>query len=303
MLQTNIKSWIYAARLRTLPLSLSGIFISTLIAYSRGHKHTLVFIMACSTTLLLQILANFANDYGDGIKGTDNRFRIGPKRAVQSGRISPFSMKMALFFFGALSFLSAMFLIYFSFKTYLAPASIFFILAMLFCLFAAIKYTIGKKAYGYKGQGDLYVFLFFGLMSVQGSYFLYTHQFAWDVLLLSSAIGFLSVAVLNLNNMRDIYSDHKSAKYTFVVRIGLDRAKIYHLFLVSLPFLLGSFFVVLNCHKPLYRWTFLILIIPIFFHVKKVFSIKDLKKFDPELKKIALITLLYALIIGLGQVF
>jgi len=302
-LQIDIKSWIYAARLRTLPLSLSGITLSALIAYSRGFKVDLVFIMVFLTTLSLQILANFADDYGDGVKGTDNASRIGPERAVQSGRISPRSMKKALLFLGKLCLLFGMLLIYLSFKTYRAPAPLIFIFIIFTCLYASIKYTIGQDAYGYKGQGDLSVFLFFGLVSVQGSYFLYTHHFEWDVLLLATAIGFLSMAVLNLNNMRDIHSDYQSNKYTFVVQIGLYKAKIYHLFLVLLPFALGSLFVKLNQHQLIYHWAFLILLIPVFFHLKKIFSISDLKKFDPELKKIALITLLYALIIGLGQVF
>lgn len=302
-MQSEIKSWIYAARLRTLPLSLSGIVLSALIAHSRGYNAGLVFIIASLTTLSLQILANFANDYGDGIKGTDNTFRIGPERTVQSGRISPRSMKKALYLLATLCFFLGMLLIYLSFKTYRAPAPRIFIFVIFTCLYAAIKYTVGQDAYGYKGRGDLYVFLFFGLIAVQGSYFLYTHRFEWDVLLLAAAMGLLSMAVLNLNNMRDIHSDYNSGKYTFVVQIGLDKAKVYHIFLVLFPFVLGSLFVKLNQHQMIYRWAFLVLLIPIFFHLKKIFSINDLKKLDPELKKIALITLLYALIIGLGQVF
>ena len=299
----NIKIWVYAARLRTLPLSLSGVFLSALIAYSRGYNVYFVFIMALLTTVSLQILANFANDYGDGVKGTDNVSRIGPDRVIQSGRILPKSMKKALFFLKKLCFIFGLLLIYLSFKTYCAPAPVIFILIIFACLSAAIKYTIGEDAYGYKGQGDLYVFLFFGLIAVQGSYFLYTHQFEWDVLLLAFAIGFLSTAVLNLNNMRDIHSDYQSGKYTFVVRIGLYKAKIYHLFLTLFPFALGSLFVKLNQHQLIYRWAFLILLIPIFFHLKNIFFISDLKKFDFELKKLALVTFFYALIIGLGQVF
>lgn len=296
----EFKSWIYAARLRTLPLSLAGITLGFLIAFSRKYYDLWIFLWACVTTLLLQILANFTNDYGDGVKGVDNDWRIGPKRAVQAGYISQTAMRRAVVLFSLLSFISALILIRWSFDKDHLSLAIFFVVLTFACIYAAIRYTVGNKAYGYKGCGDIYVLFFFGLVSVEGTYFLYTYSLDIGVLLLGFAIGFLSMAVLNLNNMRDIESDRKSGKHTLVVRIGLKKAKLYHLLLILLPFVLGAVFVLQN-YKKLYQWSFLFLLIPAFLHLRRVFTLTDHKDFDPELKKMTLTALAYALLMGLGQ--
>ncbi|AID37454.1 1,4-dihydroxy-2-naphthoate octaprenyltransferase [Candidatus Walczuchella monophlebidarum] len=294
-----IKFWVDAARVHTLPIALSGILLSALIAYSRDHYDVGIFFMSCITSLLLQILANFSNDYGDAVKGTDSFFRMGPPRVISSGYISRECMKKAIGFITIVYLISSTILIWISFKNYKGIAPIFFIIGIFTCLYASIKYTVGKNAYGYKGMGDVSVFLFFGLTSVLGSYFLYTHRVEWDIFLLAISIGLLSTSVLNLNNMRDINGDRQNGKYTFVVKIGLQIAKLYHIFLVLTPFVLGSFFVMLNKQTQFYRWAFLILLFPIFFNIKKVFSRTN---FDKEIKNMAIITFLYALFMGLGQV-
>lgn len=287
-------------RLRTLPLSFSGIILGSLIALSKGNWDSGIFLYACLTTLFLQILANFANDYGDGVKGADNDQRIGPKRAVQAGYISQTAMKRAVILFSFLSFASALILIDRSFGADHPVTTVFFIVLIFACVYAAVKYTVGGNAYGYKGYGDISVFSFFGLISVQGTYFLYTHSLDLGVLLLGVAVGLLSVAVLNLNNMRDIESDRESGKYTLVVKIGLKKAKLYHFLLILLPFVSGSVFVFMN-YKKFYQWSFLILLIPMLTHLKNVVAVTDCKNFDPELKKVALVTLAYSFFIGLGK--
>ncbi len=216
-----MKHWIEAARVRTLPLSISGILVGSFYAMSQGIFNWKIVILALSTTLGLQILSNFANDYGDGMKGTDNEDRVGPKRAIQSGAITPGAMRYAIFITAFLTLVSAMLLIYFSFKgKYLMYSIIFFVLGIL-AIASAIRYTVGKNPYGYRGYGDVFVFTFFGIVSTFGIYFMFSKQMDWLLLLPATAIGFLSVGVLNLNNMRDEESDRKSGKNTIVVKNGV----------------------------------------------------------------------------------
>lgn len=296
-----MKKWIYAARLRTLPLSLSGVLLGFLLALGKGIFDPRILVLSILSTLSLQILANFANDYGDGIKGVD-KDRIGPKRAIASGMISVNSMKKAIVLFSISSFLFAFFLISISFDK-LNIYFFIFSLLIIACIYAAINYAIGIKAYGYKAAGgDISVFLFFGWISVMGSYFLYTHYFDTRILLPASALGLLSVAVLNLNNMRDIENDKKSGKNTLVVKIGLSKAKIYHSFLILMPFLLSFLFVIFS-YRSMFQYLFLILLLPCVSHLREIYPITDLKKFDKELKKIALLTFFYAILIGTSELF
>ena len=205
-----LKPWIKAARLRTLPLSLSGIIVGSFIAASRNVFDEWICFLAMLTTIGFQVLSNFANDYGDGMKGTDNEDRIGPERALQSGEISPRAMLNGVKVAGIITFLIAVLLIYRSFGQDKLIYSLIFLVLGLSSIAAAIKYTMGNKAYGYRGYGDFFVFIFFGLLSVCGSYFLYGQSMDYSVFLPAFSIGFLSVGVLNLNNMRDSVSDEKS---------------------------------------------------------------------------------------------
>jgi len=296
-----IRAFIKAARLRTLPLSLSGIIVGSFLAYADGYFDWRICTLAMVTTIGFQVLSNFANDYGDGIKGTDNADRIGPKRALQSGEISPKQMLTVIKMTGFITFMIALLLIYLSFGQ---EHILFFILFLVFgiaSIAAAIKYTMGKKAYGYSGYGDIFVFLFFGLLSVVGSYFLYTKALDVTVFLPATAIGLLSVGVLNLNNMRDRESDTKANKRTLVVKIGDEFAKYYHYYLLIASFLLAIIYVMLHFRSPK-QFLFVIAFIPIFKHLYTVYKNVDAKKLDPELKKLALSTFLFALLFGLGQV-
>lgn len=285
----KLRTWISAARLRTLPLSISGILMGTALAVEQGFFDGLVFTFAILTTLGLQILSNFANDYGDGIKGTDNTERVGPMRALQSGIISHKEMKNAMILTSVVILILAISLIYFAFGASNFLHSFFFFALGVCAMVAAIKYTVGKSAYGYRGLGDVFVFLFFGLVSVVGVYFLYAHQINWSIFLPGIAIGLLSTAVLNLNNMRDQIGDKKSGKHTLVVKLGPKKAKKYHYFLVFGA--LGSMLVF--TFLGTYSWSqllFLLTFIPLLLHLKTVYKNRDPSTLDPELKKVALST-------------
>ena len=212
-----MKHWIEAARVRTLPLSVSGIIVGSFYAMSQGMFNWNIVIFALLTTLGLQILSNFANDYGDGVKGTDNDDRVGPKRAIQSGVITPAEMKRAMVITSLITLLFAVLLIYFAFKEkYLIFSLVFLVLGIL-AIASAIRYTVGKGAYGYRGYGDVFVFVFFGMVSTFGVYFMFSKSLDLLLLLPATSIGFLSVGVLNLYNMRDEESDRKAGKNTIVV--------------------------------------------------------------------------------------
>jgi 1,4-dihydroxy-2-naphthoate octaprenyltransferase len=297
-----MKHWIQAARLRTLPLSVSGIIVGSFYAMSQAMFNWKIIIFALSTTLGLQILSNFANDYGDGIKGTDNEDRVGPKRAIQSGVITPEAMKRALVITSILTLISAILLIYVAFKDHNLGFSLFYLGLGILAIASAIRYTIGNSAYGYRGYGDLFVFLFFGLVSTLGIYFMFAKEMDWFLLLPATAIGFLSVAVLNLNNMRDEESDRKSNKNTLVVKMGSANAKVYHYFLVISAMVLMlefSYFKEFNIDQ----YIFVLAYIPLIKHLVTVYKNKNPKELDPELKKVALSTFVLSILLSLSFIF
>ena len=298
---TSIKSWLSAARLRTLPLSISGIITGSSIAYANGYFNFEIFFIALLVTIGFQIISNFANDYGDGVKGTDNSDRIGPERAIQSGAISPKLMIKGIKICGGITFVLAIYLIYISFGLdNLLYSGIFFVLGIA-SIYAAVKYTVGKNAYGYSGYGDLFVLLFFGIVSVCGSYFLYAHQLPVTVLLPGLSIGLLSVGVLNLNNMRDRESDKKSGKRTLVVKIGDEFAKYYHYYLLISAFLTSLLYANIN-YNSIYSFLFILAFIPIGKNLFTVYNNSDPEELDPELKKLALSTFLFSILFAVGQI-
>ena len=281
-----MKNWIQAARLRTLPLSVSGIIVGSSYAYYQGFSDWRILVLALLTTLGLQVLSNYANDYGDGVKGTDAN-RIGEKRLVAAGIITAEQMKMAVIITSILTFIIALLLIYVAFGKENFALSLIFILLGIGSIGAAIKYTVGKSAYGYSGFGDVFVFIFFGLVSVVGSNFLFTHFIDWKLFLPATAIGLLSVAVLNLNNMRDIENDKIAGKNTLVVKMGLKWAKKYHEIILAIGML--SFMVFLMLIKTSLL-PVLLINIPIIMNMNKVNKSEKYEDFDPELKKVALST-------------
>lgn len=305
-----MKHWIEAARLRTLPLSVSGIIVGSVYALSNPTDNIYtptevfnwtIFGFAMLTTLGLQVLSNFANDYGDGVKGTDNADRVGPQRAIQSGVITPQAMKKAIIITSILTLLSAILLIYFAFGKSNFIYSIVFLLLGVAAIASAIRYTVGNSAYGYKGFGDVFVFVFFGLVSTLGVNFLYAKQIDPLLILPAAAIGLLSVGVLNLNNMRDEASDRKSGKNTIVVQIGGKKAKIYHFSLIITAMISVIVFAILSDYN-FDQYLFLLAYIPLTKHLITVYKNQDSKLLDPELKKLALSTFLLSVLLTLCMI-
>ncbi len=294
------KAWIHAFRLRTLPLALSSIILGTLLAASQDKFNNSIFILAISTTLFLQILSNLANDLGDSISGADNENRIGPERAVQSGVISKKEMKKMLFIFIALSLISGSFLIYEA-AQFITQQQAFVIFGIgILAILAAINYTVGKNPYGYMGFGDFFVFIFFGLVGVIGSYFLHTGYLQWDIFLPANSIGLLSTGVLNLNNMRDIENDAKTGKKTLVVKMGSKAAKNYHLIILSLAMFSAVTFSILN-FKSIYQLIYILSFPMILRNIKIVKENTNPRDLDPELKKLALTCFFFSLTFGIGS--
>ena len=309
----DVKSFIKAARLRTLPLSISGIIVGSYLGVEYLNSIlttnsikivvwlTPIFWLAILTTIGFQVLSNFANDYGDFVKGSDKN-RRGEARMVSSGKITPKQMKTAMIITTIITLIIALLLIYVSFgKDNFGYSILFFVLGIA-SITAAIKYTVGNAAYGYSGFGDVFVFLFFGLVSVVGSYFLYTKSINFEIFLPAISIGLLSTAVLNLNNLRDREEDQKNNKNTLVVKLGTDNAKKYHYSLIIGALITALFYVFLNYESP-YQLIFLVAFIPLIKNIKTVAENKIPATLDSELKKVALSTFLFAILFGIGNTF
>ncbi|WP_158963613.1 1,4-dihydroxy-2-naphthoate octaprenyltransferase [Myroides fluvii] len=302
---SKIKTWVSAARLRTLPLSISGIIVGTACAFPYYHNRedfNLIFLFAISTTLLFQILSNFANDYGDGVKGTDNENRVGPQRALQSGLLTKEELKRGIIFTSGLSLVSALILIYLAFGRDHFFTSLFFFVLGISCVAAAIKYTVGKSAYGYRGLGDLFVFIFFGLVSVIGCFYLYGQTIDPWVILPAVAVGNLSIAVLNINNMRDLDADKVVGKNTLAVKLGRAKAKRYHYFIVV--FALVAFVIYgIYSQKPLLNFAFVLAYFPLVKHLIFVKNNTNPKELDSQMKIVALSTFMVSVLFSLALIF
>jgi 1,4-dihydroxy-2-naphthoate octaprenyltransferase len=296
----KLQAWLNAFRLPTLPLAFSSIITGSALAYKQMHVfNAKVFGLSLITTLLLQVLSNLANDYGDSQKGTDNDERIGPKRAIQSGMLSFKEVKYGIAVCAILSLLSGVALIAEASKGMHLSMSVFFLLLGLSAIVAAIKYTVGKNAYGYQGLGDMFVVLFFGWVGVEGSYYLQTKQFSAGVLLPATTIGVLAATVLHLNNMRDRVSDEKSGKITVAVRLGFEKSKHYFYWLNFVSF---SSHIVFCLWANWKWWQCTISTLPfavLFITCLQVYQAKQPKQFDPLLKVNALATFFLSLSIAL----
>ncbi len=293
------KAWLQAFRLRTLPLALSCIGMAGFLAAGVGKFNATLFFLCCLTTILLQVLSNLANDYGDSVNGADHKDRQGPTRAVQSGIISSVQMRKAVFVFVLLSLISGIFLLWVSFGWNWKALGLFFGLGLL-SIAAAIGYTVGKKPYGYIGLGDISVLIFFGLVGVMGSYYLFTHFISWKELLPALSCGLFSIAVLNVNNIRDIDSDRSAGKFSIPVRIGKVRAAYYHWVLLISGITSTLIYSILQYQSP---WQFLFLLtLPLFIRNGISVQTRPSNELDPFLKQMALTTLLFVLLFGLGLI-
>ena len=292
-MNSKFKIWLSAARLRTLPLSVAGIITGNALAIRSDQFSIIIFLLSLLTAVCFQIISNFANDYGDGIRGTDNDERLGPQRTLQQGLLTAPELKKGIAFTALISIFLSLILIYVSLGWNSLLISILFLFLAFSAVIAAIKYTVGKTAYGYSGLGDLFVFLFFGLVSVLGAYYLQSKIINVEAIYFAVSIGLLSVGVLNLNNMRDISNDKNSQKNTLAVIMGSKKAKLYHFFLIAtsaLTLLLGVGIDYLKTNQ-----FYIIIFFPLIYHFLKVWNIKEPKAFDPLLKQLALSTFFIAL--------
>lgn len=297
----GFSDWVGAARPRTLPLALAGVGMANLYAATQLQFTPALAVATLLTALILQVLSNFANDYGDFVNGADNDKRIGPKRSVQSGAITAPTMKQAMWLLGVLALMSGLVALY------LARHHINFwyltivLLVGIAAIWAAINYTAGNKPYGYKGLGDIAVFVFFGLTAVMGTYYLQTGMLNFNGFLLASAFGCLSTGVLNLNNMRDIENDQSQGKITLPVKWGLAKAKRYHYLLITSALL---FFVIFGFRVFESTWQFLFLT-PIALHLIHIIKVRRINQhahFNPLLKELSLKSALLAITVGLSTI-
>lgn len=289
------KIWIRAARLRTLPLSISGVIVGNALCVQQANFSWLLFVLMLLTAVTFQIVSNLANDYGDGVKGTDNADRRGPERVFQSGLLSRQALKKGIVGVALVSLLLALILITAAFGSNSWMYFLIFLGLAIFSIWAAISYTVGDKAYGYRGLGDVFVFVFFGLVSVMGAYFLQLKEFSLAAVAMAVVVGLLSVAVLNLNNMRDRESDAAVGKRTLAVLLGALGAKYYHYFLIGGAVVILIVFSVQQTVS--FSWLVGLGVFPLLFHLLSVIKNKDPKTLDPELKKVALATFALSLLI------
>ncbi|MFL2638810.1 MAG: 1,4-dihydroxy-2-naphthoate octaprenyltransferase [Flavobacteriaceae bacterium] len=294
----KLNEWVLAARLKTIPLSISGIAIGSFSAYYEDFFNIKIFILTVCTTISYQILSNLANDFGDGIRGTDLK-RVGPSRAFQTGKINPNEMKKGIVIFALLSLSLTICLVFLAFRqnTYYI---LLFLTTGIAAIAAAIKYTMGKNPYGYYGMGDFFVFIFFGVVSVIGSNFLYTKSIDLKLFFPAISVGLMSVGVLNLNNIRDIENDKKCGKNTIAVKLGLMNSKLYHYLLM-----INSIICIVIFHFKLENSSYFLLIVNsviialISLHCYQVSKAINPKDFNALLKPLVLKTFVYSLLISL----
>jgi len=294
-----IKPWIHAARLRTLPLALSGSILGSFLAAADGVFRWNILLLAALTSLLLQILSNLANDYGDFTKGTDNHERIGPDRMVSTGAITPRQMVWGIVIVSLLALVSGIFLIINGFPDGNALLKLVYLILGLAAIGAAINYTVGRNPYGYSGFGDIFVFIFFGLLAVVGTYFLHGQVLRPEVFLPAISLGLLSTGVLNLNNLRDERSDILTHKHTLVVKMGGKWGRIYHAALILFAILAASVYVSLVFHT-LYQLLFILSIPFLIRNMVVVLRNKIPSELNVELRNLSLSTLFFSITFGIG---
>lgn len=295
-IESKKEAWLHAVRLRTLPLALASIFAGSFLAAWKDSFRWEILLLASLTTIFLQILSNLSNDYGDTVHGADSADRQGPVRAVQSGLISLAEMKRAMYIFGFLSLVSGLLLLYLALQDWKLFA--IFLGLGLAAIWASISYTSGKNPYGYAGLGDISVFTFFGLLGVLGTYYLHTLKFESITLLIGISVGLFSTAVLNINNIRDIESDKKAGKRSIPVRIGRKAAVRYNWALLAGGYLcLIAFAIISGAMLSLVSTFAFPLMLNVGFGVQNA---KSSALTDPYLKKMALSTLLWVILFGIG---
>lgn len=293
------RDWIEAARPRTLPLALAGIGMGAFLAAAHGNFSAIVTVLCALTAIFLQVLSNLANDYGDSIHGADSAERTGPQRAVQSGRISRRAMVRAVIITALLAAISGISLVWVALGVDKLPLVLLFAVLGGAAIWAAVNYTAGNRPYGYVGLGDLFVLIFFGWVGVMGTYFLQTTRLDPTIFLPATSCGLFAVAVLNINNIRDIESDRRAGKRSIPTRIGRDNAVRYHWALLAGGFLCALLYVLLTYQSP---WQFLFLLsLPLLIRNGVAVARTPSAQLDPYLKQMSLTSLFFVLTFGIGQ--
>ncbi len=293
------RNWISAFRPRTLPLALSCILMGAFLAASLDAFRSDIFLFCALTTIFLQVLSNLANDYGDSINGADHAGRVGPSRAVQSGAISVSSMRKALILFVVMCLASGLYLLWISFGNNIRGL-LFFLALGIMSIAAAVAYTVGRRPYGYVGLGDISVLIFFGFVGVLGSLYLFTKAIDWNHVFPALSCGFFSMAVLNINNIRDIESDKLAGKNSLPVRWGKRKATVYHWLLLGGGISCAIAYTLLNYQSP-FQFLFAITIPLFLFNGRSVWR-REARELDPLLKQMALSTLLFVILFGIGTI-
>lgn len=289
--------WIRAVRLRTLPLAWASLTMGAILAIRLDSFDWKIYLLSIATAFALQILSNLANDYGDAVSGLDGDDRVGPKRTIQEGLITKAQMKRAIVFTCVLSFILGSWLVYSAFQDMRLIAG-FLILGIL-AIIAALRYTMGSNPYGYAGWGDFFVLVFFGWVGVSGSLMLFSGEFILESLLPASTIGLMAVAVLNINNIRDIESDKLSGKFSIPVKIGRNRAVAYHGVLLTMSVFLMVLYALISEFQSV-EWLFLLVIPMLIINWRGVKKNTEATKIDPYLKQMALSTLLFVILFLVG---
>jgi 1,4-dihydroxy-2-naphthoate octaprenyltransferase len=290
--------WIKAIRLRTLPLAWASLTMGASLAHLGGHFEWTIYVLSLLTAFSLQIASNLANDYGDAASGLDGTHREGPARTIQAGLITKAQMKRGIVLACLFALGFGLSLVYVAFVDWIKIVA--FVFLGLIAIVASLKYTMGKNPYGYSGWGDVFVFIFFGWVGVGGSFYLYAGQWDSMVLLPASSLGLMAVAVLNVNNIRDIASDRKSGKFSIPVRIGREKAVVYHgMILLFSQLLVVGFGVYQQFHG--FQWMFLLVIPLLRRNWVGVQTKTEAMELDPFLKQMAVATLIYVMLFVLGN--
>ncbi|MCT8214394.1 1,4-dihydroxy-2-naphthoate polyprenyltransferase [Proteus mirabilis] len=296
---SRTQAWLESLRPKTLPLGLIAIVTGSALAYWTGHFELPIALLAILTAGTLQILSNLANDYGDAVKGTDTEERLGPLRGMQKGVITPAQMKKALIINVIISCVSGIALIIVACKK--PEDAIGFLVMGLLAIVAAITYTVGKRPYGYMGLGDISVLIFFGWLSVIGTYYLQANAFNIVTLLPATACGLLSVAVLNINNMRDLENDIQAGKNTLAVRLEASGSRIYHTCVIAIAIICLIVFTLIYMHRWT-AWLFLLAVPMLLLHIKRVNADLSGEAMRPLLEHMVKAALLTNILFSLGLV-
>ena len=295
----KVKAALQSMRLRTLPLSMAGVLLGILLAVANWKVDLWTAVLIVLTTVCLQTLSNLSNELGDVQRGTDTAERQGPQYGLIGGGMSVGELKTLIGVFVGLCIVFGVAMTWRAFGTLWDLTPILILMLGAAAIAAAMRYTLGPNPYGYRAKGDIYVFLFFGLVAVLGAYFVCTQGLGlhWKLLLPASAIGFFSVGVLNVNNIRDMKTDAAN-RVTVAIRLGLRRSRIYQTALVGLGLACMAAYCLLCWPSP-WHWLWL-LSLPLFLrHLHLVWTRTD-RALDPALPLLVVATFLLSLLAGLG---